>query len=394
MTGSVILDLILLLLLVGYAIYGFRAGLVVSLAGIIGIVVGAIAAFFAVPLVASWVSDSVWRVPAVLIAMLALLAGGQILGLAGGRLIRSGVDRTPLKIIDRILGALVDLVVAALLMSAMAFSVSALGVPFLSQSIAGSQVITTVDNITPDPAKAFLAQIRSIAVQDGLPVIVDALSPTVASAAPAGPPDTAALSTAAQSVVKITGNAFQCGQNQSGSGFVVSPGRIVTNAHVVAGVSAPVIDPPSGGAWQGRVVYFDPAADLAVIAVNGLPTKPLALASNLAPGASGVFDGYPLGGPFQSAPAKVQSVPTVEMRDIYGANPTLRQLYYLSAAVQEGNSGGPLLSNSGKVAGVVFAKSTTSSSVGYALTMQELKPVADKASSLSAPVTSGQCIQR
>ncbi|MDQ1605879.1 MAG: hypothetical protein QOJ18_246, partial [Microbacteriaceae bacterium] len=146
MTGSVVLDLILLLLLVGYAIYGFRAGLVVSLAGIIGIVVGAIAAFFAVPLVASWVSDSVWRVPAVLIAMLALLAGGQILGLAGGRLIRSGVDRTPLKIIDRILGALVDLVVAALLMSAMAFSVSALGVPFLSQSIAGSQVITTVDN--------------------------------------------------------------------------------------------------------------------------------------------------------------------------------------------------------------------------------------------------------
>jgi uncharacterized membrane protein required for colicin V production len=75
-TGSVVLDLILLLLLVGYAIYGFRAGLVVSLAGIIGIVVGAIAAFFAVPLVASWVSDSMWRVPAVLIAMLALLAAG------------------------------------------------------------------------------------------------------------------------------------------------------------------------------------------------------------------------------------------------------------------------------------------------------------------------------
>jgi S1-C subfamily serine protease len=394
MTGSVVLDLVLLLMLVGYAIYGYRAGFVVSLAGIVGIVIGVIAAFFAVPLVASWVSNSVWRVPAVLIVMLALLIGGQILGLAGGRLIRRGVDRTPLKIFDRILGALADLVVAALLISAMAFSVGALGVPFLSQSIAGSKVITTVDDITPDPAKSFLAQIRSIAVQDGLPVIVDALSPSAAPSAPSGPPNTAALAIAAQSVVKITGNAYQCGQNQSGSGFVVSPGRIVTNAHVVAGVTAPVIDPPSGGAFPGRVVYFDPAADLAVIAVNGLPTKPLTLAGNLAAGASGVFDGYPLGGPFQSGPATVQSVPTVEMRDIYGDNPALRQLYYLSASVQEGNSGGPLLSNSGKVTGVVFARSTTSSSVGYALTMQELKPVADKAASLSTTVASGSCIQR
>lgn len=394
MTASLILDIILLIALIGYAAYGFRAGLIVSLGGIVGITIGAIAAFLAIPLVAGWVSDNVWRIPAVLIAMLVLLGAGQLLGLAVGRVIRRVLDRTPLKIFDRLLGAALDLVVAALLMSMLAFSINALGVPFLSQAIASSRVITTVNALTPDPVKALLAQLRSIVVQDGLPAIADAFAPRSAPPAPAVVPNSAALSAAANSVVKITGNAYQCGQNQSGSGFVVAPGRIITNAHVVAGVSAPVVEPRGGGAYPGKVVYFDPNHDLAVISVGGLSVAPLSLGKNLAVGASAAFDGYPLGGPFQSGAAAVQSVPTVEMRDIYGDNPEPVELYYLSAMVQEGNSGGPLLNLAGQVTGVVFAKSTTSASVGYALTMKELSPVAGEAASLSAPVASGHCVRR
>lgn len=394
MTASLILDIVLVVSLISYAVYGYRAGLIVSLGGILGITVGAIAAFLAIPLVAGWVSDNVWRVPAVLIAMLVLLGAGQVLGLAVGRVIRRVLDRTPLKIFDRLLGAALDLVVAALLMSMLAFSISALGVPFLSQTIGSSRVITAVNSLTPDPVKALLAQLRSIAVQDGLPVITDALAPKNPPPAPGVVPNSAALAAAANSVVKITGNAFQCGQNQSGSGFVVAPGRIVTNAHVVAGVSSPIVEPRSGGAYQGHVVYFDPDHDLAVIAVKGLSLAPVPLGHNLAVGASAAFDGYPLGGPFQSGAATVQSVPTVEMRDIYGDNPQPVELYYLSAMVQEGNSGGPLLNQAGQVAGVVFAKSTTSESVGYALTMKELAPVAGEAASLSSPVASGHCVKR
>jgi S1-C subfamily serine protease len=394
MPGALILDIVLLVALVGYAVYGYRAGLVVSLGGILGIIIGALAAFFAIPLVAAWVSDSVWRVPAVLLAMVLLLAAGQVLGLAVGRVIRRGLDRTPLKVFDRLLGALLDLVVAALLASMLAFSVSALGVPFLSQAIASSRVLSTVNALTPDPAKAFLAQLRSTVVEDGLPVIVGALAPQSAAPAPEVAPDGAALAAAGESVVKITGNAYQCGQNQSGTGFVVADGRILTNAHVVAGVSEPIVEPRSGGAFQGRVVYFDPARDLAVIAAKGVTAKPLALGGNLGPGSAAVFDGYPLGGPFQSGSATVQSVPTVEMRDIYGDNPAPVELYYLSATVQEGNSGGPLLNPAGQVAGVVFAKSTTSGAVGYALTMTEVKPVAERAATLSNPVESGHCTRR
>lgn len=394
MTASLILDIVLLVSLVGYAVYGFRVGLIVSLGGLLGMILGAIAAFLAIPLVAGWVSDNLWRVPAVLIVMLVLLGVGQLLGLALGRVIRRMVDHTPLKVFDKLLGAALDLVVTALLMSMLAFSISALGVPLLSQAIASSRVITAVNALTPDPAKVLLAQLRSVVVQDGLPVIVDALAPHNPAPAPGVVPNSAALVAAANSVVKITGNAYQCGQNQSGSGFVVAPGRIVTNAHVVAGVSSPIVEPRSGGAYQGHVVYFDPARDLAVIAVAGLSTAPLSLGSTLAAGASAAFDGYPLGGPFQSGAATVQSVPTVEMRDIYGNNPAPVELYFLSATVQEGNSGGPLLNQAGQVSGVVFAKSTTSASSGYALTMKELAPVATSASSLSTPVQSGHCIKR
>ncbi|MHB1172907.1 MAG: MarP family serine protease [Lacisediminihabitans sp.] len=394
MPGFVLLDIVLLLTLVGYLVYGFRSGLVVSLGGILGIVAGVLAAFFAIPLVAGWVVDSAWRVPAVLISALVLVVVGQMLGLAMGRAIRRGLDRTPLRIVDRLLGAALDFVVAALLMSMLAFSIGSLGVPFISQTIASSRVIATIDGLTPDPLKALLAQLRSIAAQDGLPVITGALAPASPLPVPDTSTNTAALNAAAKSVVKITGNAYQCGQNQSGSGFVVATGRIVTNAHVVAGVSEPVIEPPTGGAWRGKVVYFDPVHDLAVIAANGLPTTPLKLTRNLSSGDPAVFDGYPLGGPFQSKPATVQSVPTVELRDIYGNNPTPVQLYYLAANVQEGNSGGPLLNQAGQVAGVVFAKSVDTPAVGYALTTEELAPVAAEANSLTAQVGSGHCIKR
>jgi S1-C subfamily serine protease len=203
---------------------------------------------------------------------------------------------------------------------------------------------------------------------------------------------TPALVNAAQSVVKITGNAYACGRNQSGSGFVVGTNRVMTNAHVVAGVGEPIVQVPGGAALPGRVVYFDPVDDLAVVAVDGLTAAPLPLVPNLPAGSPAVVHGYPLGGPFNSQPASVISVHAVNVPDIYGANPTPRQVYSLATKVQQGNSGGPLLSEAGDVAGVIFAKGSDTQDVGYALAMEEVTPVAEQASSLSQPVSSGGCL--
>ncbi|MBO1269773.1 MarP family serine protease [Arthrobacter cavernae] len=394
MFGLTILDLALVLMLVSYLIYGLRNGFLVTLGGIAGFAVGAVAAFMAVPLVSGLVSDSGWRLTATIGSAVVLVALGHGLGTMMGHRVRGAVKIKPLHGVDRLVGGAVSVVVAALVMSMLAFSISSLGVPFVSQQLAESKVIRFIDGLTPTPVKTAMAQLRSTVIGNGIPKLIEGIGPTEPVPVPDASTNTPALNNAARSVLKIAGTAYQCGQNQTGSGFVVSPGRVVTNAHVVAGVSQPVVEIPDGGALAGRVVYFDSQRDLAVLAVDGLPTAPLPLSPDLGPGSPAAFAGYPHGGPFQSKPATVQGISTLLVPDIYGDNPAPELVYRLAGDVQPGNSGGPLLTTGGAVAGVIFAKTTTDAALGFALTMEDLGPVAAQAPALSAPVSPGQCTQK
>ncbi|SDX37896.1 Colicin V production protein [Arthrobacter sp. yr096] len=394
MFGLTILDLALILMLLSYLIYGLRNGFMVTLGGIAGFVVGAIAAFVAVPLVSGWVTDSGWRLTATVGAAVVLIALGHGLGTMIGRKIRHAVRIKPLHAVDRLIGGVVSVVVAALVMSMLAFSISSLGVPFVSQQLAESRVIRYIDNITPTPVKSTMAQLRSTVIGGGIPQLIEGIGPVTPVPVPNESTDTPALNQAAESVLKIAGTAFECGQNQTGSGFVVSPGRVVTNAHVVAGVSQPVVEVPDGGALPGRVVYFDSQRDIAVLAVDGLQSSPLPLSADLPAGSPAAFAGYPHGGPFQSKPASVQGISTILVPDIYGNNPSPELVYKLAGDVQPGNSGGPLLTMQGEVAGLIFAKTTTDAALGFALTMADLEPVAAQAPGLSSPVSAGQCTRK
>ena len=381
-------------MLLSYLIYGLRNGFMVTLSGIAGFIVGAIAAFMAVPLVSGWVTDSGWRLTATVGAAVVLIALGHGLGTMIGRKVRHAVRIKPLHAVDRLIGGVVSVVVAALVMSMLAFSISSLGVPFVSQQLAESRVIRYIDNLTPTPVKSTMAQLRSTVIGDGIPKLIEGIGPVTPVPVPNESTDTPALNQAADSVLKIAGTAFECGQNQTGSGFVVSPGRVVTNAHVVAGVSQPVVEVPDGGALPGRVVYFDSQRDIAVLAVDGLQSSPLTLSADLPAGSSAAFAGYPHGGPFQSKPATVQGITTILVPDIYGNNPSPELVYRLAGDVQPGNSGGPLLTTQGQVAGLIFAKTTTDAALGFALTMADLEPVAAQAPGLSSPVSAGQCTRK
>jgi S1-C subfamily serine protease len=277
-------------------------------------------------------------------------------------------------------------------LSLLGSSVAALGIPVVSRTVAGSTVLRVIGALTPDPVEAFMAQVRSTLVQDGLPAITQALggivNPPTLPNFDTGSPE---LNAAAQSVVRITGTAPACGQSQAGSGFIVADDRVVTNAHVVAGVSEPVIEAPNGQVIGGTIVYFDPIDDLAVIAVPGLSAPALALTQTVADGTDGVIDGYPFGGPFVTAAAEVLSVDTARVADIYNNTQTDREVYTLATTVNEGDSGGPFLTLQGQVAGVVFARAANTANVGYAMTMAELNPVAQQAPGLTNPVESGTC---
>jgi S1-C subfamily serine protease len=393
MNSSVVLDVLLGLVLVGYLFYGFRHGLLHSVGSILGIAAGAVGAVLLIPTLSTWIPEPGWRIAATLGVVVLLLVGGQAAGAAIADLIRRRVKASGLRAVDRVFGGVVSVLATALVLSTVSVSIAALGVPLLSTSIGSSVVLQRIDALTPAPIKSSLAQLRSTVTNDGLPRIVEALGGPVATPVlPESAPSSAALTLAAQSVVRITGNAYACGQSQSGSGFVVSEDRVVTNAHVVAGVTEPVVELPGKGAQAATVVYFDPTDDLAVLAVDGLTAAPLQLTDTLAVGSTAVTDGYPFGGPFVSLPAEVISVATTAVNDIYGSSQNPRNIYTLAADVQQGDSGGPLLSEAGEVAGVVFAKSATTSNVGYAVTMEELLPVAQSADGLTAAVSSGDCI--
>jgi S1-C subfamily serine protease len=390
--GFLLIDILLMLVLIAAFFNGYRNGLLRSISGLVGLVLGAFAAYLIVPFVGAWVPAAEWRAAATLGAILVLVIGGLSLGLSVGRRIGRRARRSALGWLDRLLGAAFTVVATALALTMLAFSLSTLGVPGLSTALASSGVIRTINAITPDPVQSWLAQLRSVAVAEGLPLITDVFE---------GPPpvlpdqaiDNPEIETAAKSVVRITGNAFACGQNQSGSGFVAAPGRIITNAHVVSGVTDPVVETPDGEVMQGTVVYFDPVVDLAVIAVPGLDAETLDLGDNLAPGAVGVAAGYPFGGPFVADPATVIALGPLLLQETSGQGLRSREVYTLASNIQQGESGGPLISETGHVVGVVFAKSAHTPNVGYALGMQEVSPVVAQASGLSAPVSSGSCVR-
>lgn len=394
MFGFTLLDLILVLMLISYFVAGLRNGFFVTLGGIFGFVGGAVAAFLAIPMVSEWVPDAQWRLLAIVITAVVLVLTGQVLGAGLGAAIRRSLDAPSVGTVDRLLGGAVNVTVSALVISMLAFSVSSLGVPFVSRQIADSQVIGAIEDTTPAPVRTWLAQLRAIAVQDGIPKILEAADPNVPSVVPDANVNTPELAAAAGSVLRIAGTAFQCGQNQTGSGFVVAEDRVITNAHVVAGVPDPVVEVPGNGALQGSVVYFDAARDIAVLRVDGLNRRPLPLGAELPAGTTAAFAGYPAGGPYQIQPASVQSLSNVRVQNIYGENPAVRQLYTLAANVQQGNSGGPLLDLKGRVAGVVFAKASGNAPVGYALSLKELKPIADGAKGMTERVGEGRCTRR
>ncbi|MBM3714914.1 MAG: MarP family serine protease [Actinobacteria bacterium] len=386
-----IIDIALIALLAIAFIVGIARGFLATVGFFAGLAVGGIAAYWVTPLVAQYVTDPQWRGAAILGAGVLLLIIGAGIGSAIGRAARRGVDRIKLRVPERLLGGAMNLAAGALALSFIAGAITTAGMPVISAALASSTVVRTIDRITPEPVRVALAEIRGTILGDGIPRLGELIEIGEIPTAPEIALDDPALTQAAQSVARISGTAYACGITASGTGFVVADDRVVTNAHVVAGVDVPLVELPGQVAREGRVVYFDPNDDLAVIAVDGLDATPLTVVPTLGVGAAAVVQGYPYGGPFTSGSAQVLSVGTVPVPDIYGTATAPRDIYALGGIVRPGNSGGPLMTPSGEVAGVVFARSENDENVGYAMTTTELDPVLAQAGALSAAVPSGSC---
>lgn len=385
------IDIVLIALLAIALIVGLSRGFLATIGFFAGLALGAVAAYWVTPFVGQWVTAPSWRGPLMILSGVLLLLIGSGLGSAVGGFFRRGADRIKLRVPERLLGGVVNVAAAALAISFAAGSITPAGVPVVSAALGSSTVVRTIDDLTPAPVRGALAELRGSVFAEGIPRLGQLIQIGPVPSAPEIALDDPALTQAAQSVARVSGTAYACGVTSSGSGFVVADGRVVTNAHVVAGVDTPVVELPGRPAREGRVVYFDPIDDIAVVSVDGLDAAALPIVSTLGVGSPAVVQGYPGGGPFTSGSAQVLSEGTVPVPDIYDTSSTPRDIYALAAVVRPGNSGGPLLTTTGEVAGIVFARSDTDDNVGYAMTPAELEPVMAQMGSLSAPVASGSC---
>jgi S1-C subfamily serine protease len=194
-------------------------------------------------------------------------------------------------------------------------------------------------------------------------------------------------------VVKVQGVAPSCQRSIEGSGFVISRDHILTNAHVVAGVTQnQKVTTPGGRHLRASVVFYDPQVDVAVLYVPGLDLTPLRFAGQANPGDSAVVAGYPLDAPrLETVPARIGGVQNAQGPNIYQTSTVTRQIYEIRAQVLSGNSGGPLLSPNGTVDGVVFAAAVGVSDTGFALTASEVSADASSGEQSITPVSTMSC---
>ena len=269
--------------------------------------------------------------------------------------------------------------------------------PGLQRALSHSFIVSTLNQRLPS-APDFIARVDRIVNPNGFPDVFAGLERRPLQPDAPMPVLDAAMAQVVKdvrpSIVKIEGKG--CGGIVEGSGFVAADGTIVTNAHVIAGVTDPeAID--TNGPHDVTVIHFDADLDMAVLRVSDgskLAGKPLPIDTAKArDGAPGVVLGYPGGGGFTAGAATILDQFTAVGRDIYGADETRRSVYELKADVIPGNSGGPLVDADGEVAGLIFAQSTTYQQIGYALTTPLVAEGLQQALADNRPVGTGSCAE-
>jgi S1-C subfamily serine protease len=387
-------DAVVIALLLGAAWSGFRRGLISSTIALIGAIGGAVVGIRAAPLVMSHVSDSAAKVALGISCVIVGVGIGEIAGATVGRALAERVTWRPARAVDHGLG-LVGHTIAVLVVTWMlAVPLASAPFPWLASAVRSSTVLAGVDKVMPTGVRDISSRMRQLFDDSGFPMILDPLAP--APDVEVGPPDpaltaSAPLRQAGRSVLKIRGIAGSCSRRIEGSGFVFAPGKMLTNAHVVAGTDVVTVE-EGNSTLRATVVIYDPDRDLAVLDVQGLTRAALSFAPKpVSEGASAVPAGYPLDGPFTLSPGRVRSQILLKGPNIYSSKTVSRDVYTLRADVRAGNSGGPLLATDGSVIGVVFGAAIDKPDIGFALTAQEAEPVVQAGRTDDTPAPTGAC---
>jgi S1-C subfamily serine protease len=389
-----LLDGILLVAVVAFGISGYRQGFIIGAFSFVGFLGGAVLGAKLAPTISDWIGNGERSPITGIIVVFAGAILGQLVASALAAAVRTRIHWQPAQTVDSVGGAIISGLSVLLVAWLMATAVNRSPYESLRRQIHGSAIIQAVDSLVPDGARQLFANFLRLVEQQGFPQVFAGLGGD--TIVPTNPPDPALakspiVTAVKPSIFKVTGDAPSCQKSIEGSSFVYSPQHVMTNAHVVAGVPNPTVT-VNGERLAATTVVFDPKRDVAVLYVPGLRANPLRFAPKAASaGDSAIVIGYPENGPFTPVAARVRDRINARGVDIYSQSTVTREIYGLRAQVLPGNSGGPLISTTGQVLGVVFAAATDDNQTGYALTADEVTPDAVNGYSAKTRVSTGGC---
>lgn len=393
MLGSLI-DVVLVLLVLMFGINGYRQGFVVGALSFGGFFGGSLLGLQLAPIAARQFDSDAARVVMALTVIFALAVLGQTIAALLGVRIRKLYQHRWATITDDIGGAIVSVFAVLLVSWMVAVPLAHSGVPSLVKQVRGSAIVNAVDGAMPDRVRGVYQSLRDTIDTNDFPEVFGGLGPTRSRNVP--PPDpklarSPVVRKAHASVVKVLGEAPNCGRRIEGTGFLYAPERVMTNAHVVAGTDELVIE-STDGRYDAKVVAYHPDKDLAVLHVPGFSAPVMKWAPAPAKEDQGaIVVGYPMDGPYTATPARVRDMRDVRGPNIYESKTVVREVYSLRSRVISGNSGGPLIDEDGFVLGVIFAAAADDPETGYALTVNESLSVADTGRKATKRVGTGDC---
>ncbi|MFH8579055.1 MarP family serine protease [Streptomyces zaomyceticus] len=377
-----VLDILLLLAAVWFAIIGYRQGFVVGILSVVGFLGGGLVAVLLLPILWDQLTDNseVSTTATVVFVMVVIVCAsvGQAFTTHLGNKLRRHITWSPARALDATGGALVNVVAMLLVAWLIGSALAGTTLPTLGKEVRTSKVLLGVSQVMPDQTSTWFANFSSTLARSGFPQVFSPFANEPITEVQ--PPDPALAGSpvaarAQRSIVKVVGTAQSCGKVLEGTGFVFDDRRVMTNAHVVGGVDEPTVQiGGEGKLYDAKVVLYDWQRDIAVLDVPNLKATPLTFTEEDArSGDDAIVAGFPENGSYDVRSARVRGRINAKGPDIYHRDEVRRDVYSLYTTVRQGNSGGPLLTEDGEVYGVIFARSLDDANTGYALTVDEIR---------------------
>ncbi len=386
------LDWLLVVLVLAYALSGYWQGFITGAFATTGLLLGGLLGVWLAPMALGDANPSLLVSLGALFIVILAASLGQAVFQYGGSRIRDRITWQPIRALDAVGGALLSAFAVLLVAWALGVAISGSRLGGVTPLVRDSSVLAKVNEAMPEQAGGALKAFNDVVGTSFFPRYLEPFAPERIVEVGPGPkrlladPD---VERAGSSVLKVRGGN-SCGRGVEGSGFLYADDRLMTNAHVVAGVQDPEVI-VGDSSVPADVVYYNPDIDVAVLAFDdeGAPALELDRTAGARDGVA--ILGYPQDGPYDVQPGRIRSQQRLRSPNIYGNGTVIRDVFSLRGLIRPGNSGGPIVSSAGRVVGMVFAASVTDPDTGYALTASQIAASAAAGVTSTGAVSTGDC---